>query len=76
MTSKRLHFNVITLMPEMFEALDFGLIGKAFRDGKVSKTLINPRDDDLVLPPEKHESTEPIDSETLEVSTKEPKPEL
>lgn len=44
MTSKRLHFNVITLMPEMFEALDFGLIGKAFRDGKVSKTLINPRD--------------------------------
>lgn len=44
MTSKRLHFNVITLMPEMFEALDFGLIGKAFRGGKVSKTLINPRD--------------------------------
>jgi len=44
MISKLLHFNVITLMPEMFVALDHGLIGKAFKDGKVSRTLINPRE--------------------------------
>jgi len=44
MISKLLHFNVITLMPQMFVALDHGLIGKAFKDGKVSRTLINPRE--------------------------------
>ena len=44
MISKLFHFNVITLMPEMFVALDHGLIGKAFKDGKVSRTLINPRE--------------------------------
>lgn len=44
MTFKLSHFNIVTLIPEMFDGLEHGLVGKAFKDGKVSKELINPRD--------------------------------
>ncbi len=45
-----MHFIVITLFPEMFQALtDYGVIGRAFNTGLADLTLINPRNftDDL-----------------------------
>ena len=38
-------FGIITLFPEMFSALtDFGVTGKAFREGKAQLKIWNPRD--------------------------------
>lgn len=40
-----MHFAVVTLFPEMFSALtDYGISGRALRDGRVSVACLNPRD--------------------------------
>ena len=46
MTTKyKYNFNVISLMPEMFDAFEhYGVVGRAFKEGLVKLNLINPRD--------------------------------
>lgn len=46
MTTKyKYNFNVISLMPEMFDAFEHhGVVGRAFKEGLVKLNLINPRD--------------------------------
>lgn len=39
-----LNFQIITLFPEMFTALDSGITGKALRQQQISINCINPRD--------------------------------
>jgi tRNA (guanine37-N1)-methyltransferase len=42
---KPLSFDVVTLFPEMFQALkDFGITSRAFHEAFVDLTLWNPRD--------------------------------
>lgn len=42
---KPLSFDVVTLFPEMFQALrDYGVTSRAFDDAFVDLTLWNPRD--------------------------------
>jgi len=42
---KPLSFDVVTLFPEMFQALkDFGITSRAFHEAFVELTLWNPRD--------------------------------
>lgn len=36
--------DVITLFPEMFDALQYGITGRAIRDGLIELEMINPRD--------------------------------
>ena len=46
MTEPRLrHVGVVTLFPEMFAALtDWGVVGRAFKQGVCELSLVNPRD--------------------------------
>jgi len=45
MSKASLDIRVITLFPEMFEAIhDFGVVGRGIRDGLVDVKTINPRD--------------------------------
>ena len=37
-------FNVLTLFPEMFDALESSILGRAKNDGKIEINLINIRD--------------------------------
>lgn len=40
-----MHIDMITLFPDMFKALtEFGVTGRAFKEGKLSFTAINPRE--------------------------------
>jgi tRNA (guanine37-N1)-methyltransferase len=39
-----LRFGVITLMPEMFEALRYGVTGRAWKNGLIDITFFNPRE--------------------------------
>lgn len=39
-----LHFGVVTLMPEMFHALDYGVIGRAIKNDLAAISYWNPRD--------------------------------
>lgn len=39
-----LHLGVVSIMPEMFNALDFGVTGRAIEDGLVQVNTWNPRD--------------------------------
>lgn len=39
-----MYFSVITLFPEMFKALEYGITGRALQDGILRLELINPRD--------------------------------
>lgn len=39
-----MHFNIITLFPEMFKALDFGIVGRALRNKLIQINYWNPRD--------------------------------
>lgn len=39
-----LHLGVITILPEMFEALQYGVIGRAINQGLAKVTCWNPRD--------------------------------
>lgn len=39
-----LDFAVVTLMPEMFQALDYGVCGRAIKEGLVTIQHFNPRD--------------------------------
>ena len=42
---KPLSFDVVTLFPEMFQALkDFGITSRAFHEAFIDLTLWNPRD--------------------------------
>jgi len=39
-----MRFEIVTLFPELFDALDVGLLGKARADGKIEVVLSSPRD--------------------------------
>lgn len=39
-----MQFNIITLFPEMFTAMDYGVIGRAKENGTISLKFWNPRD--------------------------------
>lgn len=36
-------FGIVTLFPEMFDALDYGVTGRAIKDGRISLSTWNPR---------------------------------
>jgi len=38
-----MRFEIVTLFPELFEALDVGLLGKARAEGKIETVLVSPR---------------------------------
>lgn len=41
----KLHFSAISLLPEMFQAVsEYGVIGRAIKQGRVGLTCVNPRD--------------------------------
>jgi tRNA (guanine37-N1)-methyltransferase len=39
-----MHFSIVTLLPEMFTALDYGVVGRAIKNGTISLSFYNPRD--------------------------------
>lgn len=39
-----LHFGVVTLIPEMFQALDYGIVGRAIKNKIAAVSYWNPRD--------------------------------
>ena len=39
-----MHISVISLFPDMFKALDFGITGRALQKQLLTLNLINPRD--------------------------------
>ena len=39
-----MQFSIITIFPEMFQALDCGVTGRARKENKIHLNLLNPRD--------------------------------